>query len=443
MNAFASQLHACRHALSAIPVAVPQGRVRTLVGNVLSAEGVHAELGSLVRVHPTQAAAFHAEVVGFRGTETLLLPLAEPGGVRAGDGVETDLPAEGVPDARAALGRVINGLGVPIDAGPRIRTRTETAPLATRAPTLLRERVREPLDVGIRSINALLTVGRGARMGLFASSGVGKSTLLGQMARSTKADAVVVALIGERGREVRDFVEESLGEALAHSIVVVATSDDAAVLRRRAAQLATQLAEDLRAEGRHVLLLMDSLSRFAAAQREIGLAAGEPPATRGYPPSVWSALPKLVERAGTVAGAGSITALYTVLFEGDEQHDPIAEAIRSLLDGHFVLSRRLAERGRHPAIDPLASVSRVMSDVATPEALALATRARAVLATYADAEDLISIGAHQPGQNLRIDEAIRLEPALAAFLAQERSEACDLEASWNGLASLLQEGSAA
>ena len=440
MTEVLAELSAYRDALPRIPILAIQGRIRAVVGNVLSAEGIRTELGALARIQPRRAASFVAECVGFRGNESLLLPLSEPQGVRPGDLVQLLGGDGGVPVASAALGRVLDGLGRPIDGGPTQLRRRSHSLTARPSSSLLRERVRTPLDVGVRAINALLTVGRGARMGLFASSGVGKSTLLGQMARFTNADAVVVGLIGERGREVRDFVEDSLGPALARSIVVVATSDETAVLRRRAALLATTLAEELRNEGKHVLLLMDSLSRFAAAQREIGLAAGEPPATRGYPPSVWSALPQLVERAGTLAGAGSITALYTVLFEGDEQHDPIAEAIRSLLDGHFVLSRRLAERGRHPAIDPLASVSRVMNDVVPSEVAARASRARALLATHADAEDLISIGAYQPGHDARLDEAVRLEPALRAFLAQRTDEQSPMAESTAALAQVLEGG---
>jgi flagellum-specific ATP synthase len=269
---------------------------------------------------------------------------------------------------------------------------------------------------------------------------VGKSTLLGQVARFTSADVIVMAMIGERSREVREFVERDLGEGLSRSVIVVATSDEAPLIRRRAALAATAIAEDWRDRGRHVLLLMDSLTRFCTAQREIGLAAGEPPATRGYPPSLWSTLPKLLERAGTSTGAGSITGIYTVLVEGDDLSEPVADAARALLDGHVVLSRRLAERGQYPAVDPLASVSRVMPDVVTPEELAVAASAREALATYRDAEDLISLGAYVEGSDPAIDRARRLDGPLRAFLGQARHERASLSESFDALAQAMAGG---
>jgi flagellum-specific ATP synthase len=284
----------------------------------------------------------------------------------------------------------------------------------------------------------MMTVGRGARIGLFAGSGVGKSTLLGQIARATGADAIVVGLVGERGREVREFVERDLGEGLERAAVVVETSDKPPLLRKRAALLATTIAEQLRDEGRHVLLLMDSLTRYCTALREIGLGAGEPPATRGFPPSVWAELPKLVERAGTSARGGSITGIYTVLVEGDDMSEPVADAARALLDGHVVLSRELAERGHFPAIDPLASVSRVMPDVIPAETMAAAEHARSLLASYRNAEDLIAIGAYVEGSNAEIDEARRLRPPLLDFLRQGRDESANLEESWQELRQALQ-----
>jgi flagellum-specific ATP synthase len=332
---------------------------------------------------------------------------------------------------------VLDGLGRPVDGGPPLPRARSGRRQARAVAALRRRRIERPVDLGVRAINALLTVGEGSRLGLFAGSGVGKSVLLGQIARGTQSDANVIALIGERGREVREFVERDLGDALARSVVVVATSDEAPVLRKRAALLASSLAEELRANGARVLLLMDSLSRFCAAQREIGLAAGEPPATRGYPPSVWSALPQLLERAGNADGPGGITGLYTVLVEADDPEDPIADACRALLDGHIVLSRRLAERGQFPAIDVLASVSRVMSDVVSPEQRALAARARALLATWAEAEDLVSLGAYPAGSDPRIDEALRLVPRLRAFLAQERDERSSVEESFRALGQAL------
>ena len=414
------------------------GRVRSLIGNLLEAEGVAGELGGLARVEPRGALPFPAEVVGFREGSCLLMPLVEPVGVCPGSRVSLLEAGAALPDARAALGRVIDGLGRPLDEGPPIAASPTSRSAFASRPVLSRRPVDEPLDVGVRAINALFTVGVGARFGLFAGSGVGKSTLLGQIARFAEADAIVVGLVGERGREVREFVERELGDALPRSVVVVATSDAAPVLRRRAAHLATCLAEQLRDEGARVLLLMDSLSRFCAAQREIGLAAGEPPATRGYPPSVWSTVARLVERAGTCQGAGSITGIYTVLVEGDDPEDPIADAVRSLIDGHIVLSRRQAERGRYPAIDPLASVSRVMSGLLPEQAQARAARARELLSTHADAEDLLAIGAYQPGVDRRLDEAVRLEPGLRRVLAQGRDEHADVAQSLAALGGALE-----
>ena len=438
MNPLLTFVDQCRaRAVSTQPLR-RQGRVCALVGTALELAGVDAELGSLVHLEgPRQVAA---EVVGFREDRSIAMPLEDTAGIGPGTRVVPAPRRAGCPPAAAALGRVLDGLGRPIDGGPPLAA---AVPAAGPAPRLLGRRLIErPLDVGVRAINALCTIGRGARIGLFSGAGIGKSTLLGQIARGTRADSVVVGLVGERGREVREFVEHTLGPALAKSIVVVATSDQSPALRRRAAWLATELAADLRRRGDEVLLLMDSLSRFAAAQREIGLAAGEPPATRGYPPSVWSALPQLVERAGTGEGSGSITGIYSVLVEGEVDEDPIADAIRSFLDGHIVLSRRRAERGQYPAIDPLASVSRVMREVVPAESRALAERAKRALSIYADAEDLIGIGAYEPGQQPETDRAIRLEPALQAFLNQPPEEACDLEQSFAALETALGEASA-
>ncbi len=332
---------------------------------------------------------------------------------------------------------MLDGLGRPLDGGPPLEG-AEPVPLHRRAePCLARERVLFPLDVGVRAINGLTTVGRGARLGIFAGSGVGKSTLLGMIARYTASDVAVIALIGERGREVREFIERELGDALSRSVVVVATSDTAPLLRVRAAHLATAIAEHFRDTGRHVLLLMDSVTRFCMALREIGLAAGEPPATRGYPPSVWSALPALLERAGTGASGGSVTGIYTVLVEGDDPNEPVADATRAILDGHIALTRELAERGHYPPIDVLASVSRVMDDVVPREHTALARQARELLATYRRVEDLISIGAYAEGSDPAVDRARALRGALEGFLRQGRDEPSDLEASRSGLARVL------
>jgi flagellum-specific ATP synthase len=416
-----------RATLAAATPYVRAGRVSSLIGSVVEAEGLAAPVGAIVEVSDG-ARRIPAEVVGFRRDAAVLIPLATFEGVRIGARAVPEPGARGTPTPVHCLGRILDGLGRPLDGGPAIPSSTLSGP-ARPASALQRRRVREPLDLGVRALNALLTVGVGTRVGLFAGSGVGKSTLLGQIADGTRADAIVIALIGERGREVREFVERDLGAARERAAVVVATSDEAPALRRRAAWLASDLAVGLRDAGRQVLLLMDSLSRFAAAQREIGLAAGEPPATRGYPPSVWSELPRLLERAGTAEGSGSITGLYTVLVEADDPDDPIADACRSFLDGHIVLSRRLAERGQFPAIDLLASVSRVMADVVSDDANALASRARAVLARHAEVEDLVSLGAYRAGSDARIDEALALAPKLHAFMMQPRAERADLAAS--------------
>ncbi len=430
-----SFLPGSRAALAAAAPYAASGRVSSLVGSVLEVEGLCAPVGSLVFVEDG-AEGIHAEVVGFRGAATVLVPFGAPQGLRVGARVHPARERIPSPEPSACLGRILDGLARPLDGGARL-PRALGGSAQTKPSTLRRRRIAEPLDLGVRSLNALLTVGVGSRVGLFAGSGVGKSTLLGQIAQGTNADAIVIALIGERGREVREFVERDLGAAQSRAAVVVATSDEAPALRRRAAWLATEIAGGLRASGKRVLLLMDSLSRFAAAQREIGLAAGEPPATRGYPPSVWSVLPQLLERAGNCEGAGSITGLYTVLVEADDPEDPIADACRSFLDGHIVLSRRLAERGQFPAVDVLASVSRVMPDVVAPDALALATRARAVLAKHAEVEDLVSLGAYRAGSDARIDEALVLAPRLQAFIAQPRAEHAALGASVEALRAAL------
>lgn len=416
------------------------GRVRSVTGTLVEAVGLQGEVGALAHIEPDRQSRVAAEVVGFRGEVTLLMPLEETQGITPGASVSLE-PFEGsLPCAESALGRVVDGLARPLDGKAAIARRSIPRSAGSARAVLTRRPVDRALDVGVRAINTLHTIGVGSRVGLFAGSGVGKSTLLGQIARFSEADAIVVGLVGERGREVREFIESQLGDALPRSIVVVATSDAAPVLRRRAAQLATGFAEQLRDRGKRVLLLMDSLSRFCAAQREIGLAAGEPPATRGYPPSVWSELAKLVERAGTRDGRGDITGIYTVLVEGDDPDDPIADAIRSLIDGHIVLSRRLAERGVHPAIDPLASVSRVMPSLVNAETMRLASRARAIFSTHTDAEDLLSIGAYQAGADPRIDEAVRLEPALRQFMCQDRAERASLDDGVASLASVLAEG---
>ncbi len=430
---------ACQRRIASLTPYEHAGRVCAVMGSAVEVEGLAgARVSSLCRVEPGHGGVgFAAEVVGFRDGRHLLMPLETGHGVAPGWRVVSSGARALVPAGPATLGRVLDGLGRPIDGGPPLLDADPVPLHRAPEPTLTRPRIDQPLDVGVRAINALLTAGRGARLGLFAGSGVGKSTLLGQIARYTACDVAVIALIGERGREVRDFLERDLAAARARSVVVVATSDESAALRVRAARAATAIAEGFRDDGQHVLLLMDSVTRFCTALREIGLAAGEPPATRGYPPSMWSALPALLERAGTAASGGSITGIYTVLVEGDDQLEPVADAARSLLDGHVVLTRELAERGHFPPIDVLSSVSRVMPDVSGETQRVDAGRAREALATYRAAEDLIASGAYAPGSDPRIEEARRLEPRLRALMRQAPDERVNLSTSVAELAAAL------
>ncbi len=423
---------------------VADGSVRAVIGNVIEGEGIDARLGSTCRIDPGEGSPpFDAEVVGFREDRFLLLPLGEARGCGPSARIRVGQVRATTPVGPECLGRVLDGLGRPIDGGPALDA-AATAPLVRRPEhPLRRERISRPLDVGVRAINGLMTIGRGARLGIFAGSGVGKSTLLGQIARFTSADINVIALIGERGREVREFIERDLGDALAHSVVVVATSDETPLLRTRAALAATAIAERFRDQGAQVLLMMDSVTRYCMALREIGLAAGEPPTTRGYAPSVWSQLPRLLERAGTSSGGGSITGIYTVLVEGDDPNEPVADAARAILDGHILLSREIGARGLYPAIDVLNSVSRVMGDVVPDEHVRLARRAREVLATWRRAEDLVAIGAYVAGSDRAIDEARRLEPRLREFLRQGADEGVRLAETVEQLRGVLGEAEAA
>jgi len=419
------------------------GRVRSVVGLLVEVEGLRAPLGAFCAIETDGAqGALEGEVVGLREATSLVMPFGDLRGIRVGAPVRVRSDVDRVPTGAGCLGRVLDALGRPIDGrGPLVDVAwrgIEGAPVGT----VNRSRIAAPLDLGLRALNVFATVGRGMRLGIFAGSGVGKSTLLGQLASQAQVDVSVIALIGERRREVREFIERDLGDALARSVVVVSTSDEPATLRTRGARVATAIAEGFRDAGREVLLMMDSLTRFCTAQREIGLATGEPPTTRGYTPSVWNQLPKLVERAGTTEGAGSITGLYTILVEGDDMNEPVADAARSLLDGHIELSRRIAEKGRFPAVDVLASVSRVMPDVTSAEHQALAREARHALATYRDAEDLITVGAYVDGSDPVIDRARRLQPALQAFLDQPRGEVTSLGDSVTRLRSVLRGGKA-
>jgi flagellum-specific ATP synthase len=398
----------------------PFGRVVRTVGLLIESTGPRVSVGSMCQViGESGTEPLPVQVVGFRDSIVLSVPLGDTVGVRAGDRIVARAAALSVGVGEAMLGRVIDALGRPLDGGPPIRA-TEQYPLyPPPLNPMARDPVAEPLPTGVRAMDALLTCGRGQRIGLFGGSGVGKSTLMGMLTRGTAADVVVLALVGERGREVRGFIEHDLGEeGLRRSVVVVSTSDNPPLLRLRAAYTATSVAEYFRDRGLNVLLLMDSVTRFAMAQREVGLASGEPPTTKGYPPSVFAMLPTLLERAGAVRGRGSITAMYTVLVDGDDHNEPIADAVRSILDGHVVLSRDLAARHHYPPIDILQSVSRTMPDVTEAEHRQNAARVRGWMAAIRDSEDLVSVGAYVEGSNPRIDEARSKRDAIEAFLCQ-------------------------
>jgi flagellum-specific ATP synthase len=405
-------------ALRGVRVADCQGAVVRVSGSMVESAGPVLGLGELCGIHIRDGRRVVAEVVGFRQDHLILLPLEHIEGISPGDTVTARSTPRHIMLSTQVLGRVLDGLGQPIDGkGPLVGH--DKCPLDVSSPSpLTREKITKPLALGIRSIDGLLTCGRGQRVGIFAGSGVGKSVLMGDIANSSDAEVNVVALIGERGREVREFLEENLGpEGLARSVVVVATSDTPPIQRVKAAFLAVTIAEYFRDQVGNVLFMMDSLTRFAQAQREIGLAAGEPAATKGYCPSVFALLPRLVERLGC-SDTGSITGILTVLAENDDLNDPVADSARSLLDGHIVLSRALAARGHYPAVDILQSVSRLMSAVTSKEHRLAAQKLKEIYATYADAEDLINIGAFSPGSNRRIDGAISLIERINAFLIQ-------------------------
>ncbi|HUK66217.1 MAG TPA: FliI/YscN family ATPase [Anaeromyxobacteraceae bacterium] len=398
------------------------GTVVRAAGLVLEASLPRVPVGTSCEILGTSGASVMAEVVGFFGQTARLMPLAEIHGIGEGCTVVPRTAADTIPVGDALLGRVVDAALQPVDGRPVPVLPSRARLHASPPPAMGRRRIVRPLPLGIRSIDACLTVGEGQRLAIMAGPGVGKSVLLGMLARSADADVVVVGLVGERGREVREFIERDLGEGLARAAVVVATSDESALKRVRAAMVATTVAEHFRSRGKRVLLLVDSLSRVAQAQREIGLAAGEPPTTKGYPPSSFALLPRLVERAGNDSGPGSITAFYSVLVEGDDLGDPIADASRATLDGHIVLSRKLAETGHFPAVDVLASISRVMSDVVDEGHRDLARQAREVLSSYREAADLIEVGAYAAGSNPRVDRALRCIQALQAFLRQDPGE---------------------
>ncbi|MGS0673877.1 flagellar protein export ATPase FliI [Shewanella sp. 125m-1] len=406
------------------------GQLVRVVGLTLEATGCRAAVGSLCAIE-TMAGSLIAEVIGFDDQLLYLMPIEELRGVLPGAKVTPLGEQSGLNVGLSLLGRVLDGSGQPIDGLGNLKTDQRASSHVAAINPLTRRAISEPLDVGVRAINAMLTVGKGQRMGLFAGSGVGKSVLLGMMTRGTTADIIIVGLVGERGREVKEFIEEILGpEGRARSVVVAAPADTSPLMRLRACETSTRIAEYFRDLGYNVLLLMDSLTRYAQAQREIALAVGEPPATKGYPPSVFAKLPKLVERAGNGGGQqGSITAFYTVLTEGDDLQDPIADASRAILDGHIVLSRSLADSGHYPAIDIEASISRVAPMVISPEHLEAMRKVKQVYSLYQQNKDLISIGAYSQGSDPRIDNAIRLQPAMNAFLRQTMKDSITFDSS--------------
>lgn len=408
------RLQAMAAEVDLIPVV---GRITGALGLVLEAAGPRVSLQELCYLKG-DGLCVPAEVVGFRDDKVMLMPLAEADGVRPGWAVHGTGSPLRVPTGMGLMGRILDGLGRPLDGGGALVT-TESRPIMGQPPPpLSRQRIKRHMTLGVRALDGLLTVGLGQRVGVFAGSGVGKSTLLGMIASSAASDCNVIALVGERGREVREFIERDLGaEGLKRSVVVVATGDQLPLVRIRAALTATTIAESFRDQGMDVLLMMDSVTRMAQAQREVGLSVGEPPATRGYTPSVFSLLPRVLERSGT-GTVGSITGIYTVLVDGDDMDEPVADTVRGILDGHVVLSRKLAQAGQFPAVDVLSSVSRVMPEITTPQHQALARRFRALLAARKEAEDLIQIGAYQPGSNPLVDEAIQKAGAIRQYLEQ-------------------------
>ncbi|NGZ03876.1 MAG: flagellum-specific ATP synthase FliI [Nitrospira sp. WS238] len=416
------------------------GKVAQAVGIVVEGYGPMTTVGELCRItREVGDGPIPAEVVGFRGDRVLLMPLGEMQGIGPGSRITMTGQVANLAVGPDLLGRVLDGCGTPLD-GKSLPAMHARYPLHAEAPNpLQRARIQAPLDLGVRAINGFLTCGRGQKMGIFSGSGVGKSVMLGMISRYTRADVNVIALIGERGREVNEFLERDLGsEALARSVVVVATSDQAPLIRLRAALVATTIAEYFRDTGKHVLLLMDSLTRLAYSQREVGLAIGEPPATKGYTPSVFAFLPKLLERVGTGPGPGTISGLYTVLVDGDDLNDPIADTVRSILDGHIVLSRTLAARNHFPAIDLLQSTSRVMRDIVSRTHYEAARRLLELIARYRQSEDLVLLGAYKPGMNANLDRAVDAQEAINEYLRQDIDQGASFASSVEQLETLAK-----
>jgi flagellum-specific ATP synthase len=417
------------------------GKVSRIVGLVIEGTCPVSAIGSLCEISPLQGGPpIAAEIVGYSNERAQLMPLGEIRGLGPGSFIRVKSQLATIKVGKALLGRVIDGMGNPVDDGPPLQLREEQPLYALPPSPMTRDTIATPLDLGIRAINGMITCGIGQRMGIMAGSGVGKSVLLGMMAKYARADINVIALIGERGREVREFIERDLGkEGLERSVIIAVTSDQPPLLRMRGAYLATAIAEYFCAQNHDVLLMMDSVTRFAMAMREIGLAIGEPPTTKGYTPSVFATLPKLLERAGTFKNQGSITGLYTVLVDGDDLTEPVADAVRSILDGHIVLSRDLAAKNHYPAIDVMMSTSRVMRDIVSPRHLELSGKTRSVMAVYRESEDLINIGAYAAGSNPKIDYAVTRIDAINDFLTQKMDEASPLDDSIAAMGSLVSD----
>jgi flagellum-specific ATP synthase len=410
------------------------GKVNQVVGLVIEGKGPISSVGDSALIYPVDGTPpIDAEVVGFKDGKTLLMPLGDLRGVGIGSKILSRKQAVNTLAGKGLLGRVIDGLGNPIDGKGPINCSDIIPVYRDTVNPMKKKRITEPLDLGIRSMNGLLTCGKGQRIGIFAGSGVGKSVLLGMIARHTEADINVIGLIGERGREVREFIERDLGEGIERSVVIVATSDQPPLIRVRGAFLTIAIAEYFRDKSNDVLLMMDSLTRFSMAQREVGLAIGEPPTSKGYTPSVFSLLAKLLERAGNGEEEGTMTAIYTVLVEGDDLDDPIADSSRSILDGHIVLSRRLSDMNHYPPIDILKSISRIMKDIVSKEQIEYSSKIVGILSEYDRAEDLINIGAYNPGSNKKIDYAISMMDKARAFLTQNVDQKVTLEDAFNSM----------
>lgn len=416
-----------------------EGKITQVVGLVAEGHGLGMSIGSLCTIENEHRNGIMAEVVGFKDDRVLLMPYGDTLGIKPGSRIcfLDNNPKVCVGDA--LIGRVVDGMGRPIDGKGELRLDHQYPLYGTRINPMQRKPIREFMDVGISAINTMVPLGQGQRIAIMAGSGVGKSVLMGMMTRHAKADVIIIGLIGERGREVKDFVEENLGaEGMKRAVVIAATSDSPPLVRMRGAYLSTTCAEYFRDQGKNVLLIMDSITRFAMSSRDVGLAAGEPPTTRGYTPSFFAQIPVLLERAGTVRGKGSITGIYTVLVEGDDLNDPVGDTVRSIVDGHIVLSRKLANRGHYPAIDVLESVSRVMRDVVSPDHIKLRTKAVEALATHRDAEDMITIGAYVKGSDPRVDYAIKVMPKLNGLLRQDIDQVTPYEAGIKKLGEILR-----